>query len=120
MKTVTFGEIMLRLPPPGFRRFTQASSFDAAYGGGEANVAVSLSNFGEEVEYVSRLPKNELGDACLMCLHSYGIHTDHSVRGGERIGIYFMEMGAAQSGSKVINDRTISSFATIQTGTIIE
>jgi 2-dehydro-3-deoxygluconokinase len=86
MKTVTFGEIMLRLTPPGFQRFTQASSFDAAYSGGEANVAVSLFNFGEEFEYVARLPKNELGDACLMCLHSYGIHTDHSVCGVSELG----------------------------------
>jgi len=117
-KIVTFGEIMLRLAPPGFQRFTQARSFEAIYGGGEANVAVSLANFGEEVEYVTRLPKNELGDACLMSLRGYGIHTEHIVRGGERIGIYFLETGAAQRGSKVIYDRANSSFATIQTGTI--
>jgi len=117
-KIVTFGEIMLRLAPPGFQRFTQARSFEAVYGGGEANVAVSLANFGEEVEYVTRLPKNELGDACLMSLRGYGIHTEHIVRGGERIGIYFLENGAAQRASKVIYDRANSSFATIQPGMI--
>ncbi len=118
MKIVTFGEIMLRLAPPGLQRFTQARSFEAIYGGGEANVAVSLANFGEEVEYVTRLPKNELGDACLMSLRGYGIHTGHIARGGDRIGIYFLETGAAQRGSKVIYDRANSSFATIQTGMI--
>ena len=117
-KIVTFGEIMLRLAPPGFQRFTQARSFEAIYGGGEANVAVSLANYGEEVEFVTRLPKNDLGAACLMSLRSYGIHTEHIVRGGERIGIYFLETGAAQRGSKVIYDRANSSFATIQTGMI--
>ena len=117
-KIVTFGEIMLRLAPPSFQRFTQARSFEAIYGGGEANVAVSLANFGEEVEFVTRLPKNDLGDACLMSLRGYGIHTEHIARGGERIGIYFLETGAAQRGSKVIYDRANSSFATIQTGTI--
>jgi len=118
MKIVTFGEIMLRLAPPGFQRFTQARSFEAVYGGGEANVAVSLANFGEDVEYITRLPKNELGDACLMSLRGYGIHTDHIARGGDRIGIYFLETGAAQRGSKVIYDRANSSFASIQTGMI--
>lgn len=117
-KIVTFGEIMLRLAPPGFQRFTQAHSFEAIYGGGEANVAVSLANFGEDVEFVTRLPKNDLGDACLMSLRGYGIRTEHIARGGERIGIYFLETGAAQRGSKVIYDRANSSFATIQSGTI--
>lgn len=117
-KIVTFGEIMLRLAPPGFQRFTQARLFEAIYGGGEANVAVSLANYGEDVAFVTRLPKNDLGDACLMSLRGYGIHTEHIARGGERIGIYFLETGAAQRGSKVIYDRANSSFATIQTGTI--
>ena len=117
-RIVTFGEIMLRLAPPGFQRFTQARSFEAVYGGGEANVAVSLADFGEQVEFVTRLPKNDLGDACLMSLRGRGIRTDHIVRGGERIGIYFLETGAAQRGSKVIYDRAGSSFATIQTGMI--
>jgi 2-dehydro-3-deoxygluconokinase len=117
-KIVTFGEIMLRLAPPGFQRFTQARSFEAVYGGGEANVAVSLANFGEIVEYVTRLPKNELGETCLMSLRGYGIRTEHVARGGDRIGIYFLETGAAQRASKVIYDRANSSFATIQPGTI--
>ncbi len=117
-KIVTFGEIMLRLAPPGFQRFTQAHTFEAIYGGGEANVAVSLANYGESVEFVTRLPKNDLGDACLMSLRGHGIQTDHIVRAGERIGIYFLETGAAQRGSKVIYDRANSAFATIQTGTI--
>jgi 2-dehydro-3-deoxygluconokinase len=117
-KIVTFGEIMLRLAPPGFQRFTQARLFEAIYGGGEANVAVSLANYGEDVEFVTRLPKNDLGDACMMSLRGYGIRTEHIARGGDRIGIYFLETGAAQRGSKVIYDRANSSFATIQTGTI--
>ena len=107
-KIVTFGEIMLRLAPSGFQRFTQARSFEAIYGGGEANVAVSLANYGEEVEFVTRLPKNDLGEACLMSLRGYGIHTEHIARGGDRIGIYFLEKGAAQRGSKVIYDRANS------------
>lgn len=118
MKIVTFGEIMLRLAPPGYQRFTQARSFEAVYGGGEANVAVSLANFGENVEYITRLPKNELGDACLMSLRGYGIQTNHILRGGDRIGIYFLEMGAAQRASKVIYDRANSSLASIQAGMI--
>lgn len=118
MKIVTFGEIMLRLAPPGFERFTQARAFDATYGGGEANVAVSLANFGEEVEFVTRLPQNDLGDACLNLLRGTGVGTRHIVRGGERLGIYFLETGAAQRASKVIYDRAGSSFATIQPGSI--
>ncbi len=115
-KIITFGEIMLRLAPPGFQRFNQAHSFEANFGGGEANVAVSLANYGESVEFVTRLPSNDLGDACLAVLRGYGIKTDHIVRGGERIGIYFLETGAAQRPSKVIYDRAGSSFATIQPG----
>jgi 2-dehydro-3-deoxygluconokinase len=118
MKIVTFGEIMLRLAPPGYQRFTQAHTFEAIYGGGEANVAVSLANYGESVEFVTRLPKNELGDACQASLRGLGVGTSHVARGGERIGIYFLENGAAQRASKVIYDRAGSSFATIQPGTI--
>ena len=117
-KIVTFGEIMLRLATPGFQRFTQAQSFEAIYGGGEANVAVSLANYGETVEYVTRLPKNELGDACLNSLRGLGVGVTHIARGGERIGIYFLETGAAQRASKVIYDRAHSSFAAIQPGMI--
>jgi 2-dehydro-3-deoxygluconokinase len=83
---VTFGEIMLRLSPPGFQRFVQARSFDVIYGGGEANVAASLANYGQPVEYVTRLPANDVGDACLNFLRQYGIGTAHVVRGGERLG----------------------------------
>lgn len=118
MKIVTFGEIMLRLATPGFQRFTQARAFEATYGGGEANVAVSLANYGEPVDFVTRLPKNDLGDACLNTLRGLGVGTSHVVRGGERIGIYFLETGAAQRASKVIYDRAGSSFAAIQPGGI--
>jgi 2-dehydro-3-deoxygluconokinase len=117
-KVVTFGEVMLRLAPPGFGRIPQARSFDAVYGGGEANVAASLANFGEQAEYVTRLPMNDLGEACLTYLRSFNIGTGHIVRGGDRIGIYFLETGAAQRGSKVIYDRAGSAFATIQPGMI--
>ncbi len=117
-KVATFGEIMLRLAPPGFGRFTQARVFEAVYGGGEANVAASLANYGETVEFVTRLPGNDLGEACMAFLRSFNIRTDHIARGGDRLGVYFLEMGAAQRGSKVIYDRAGSSFATIQTGMI--
>jgi 2-dehydro-3-deoxygluconokinase len=109
---------MLRLSPPGFQRFAQARSFDVVYGGGEANVAASLAHYGLPVEYVSRLPANDIGDACLTYLRQYGVGTSHMVRGGGRLGIYFLEMGAAQRGSKVIYDRAGSSFATIEPGMI--
>jgi 2-dehydro-3-deoxygluconokinase len=118
MKIVTFGEIMLRLAPPGFQRFTQARTFEVVYGGGEANVAVSLANYGEAAELVTRLPRNDLGEACLAFLRSYGVRTDHIVRGGDRLGIYFLETGAAQRASKVVYDRAGSSFATIQPGMV--
>jgi 2-dehydro-3-deoxygluconokinase len=117
-KVVTFGEIMLRLSPPGCQRFIQARSFDVIYGGGEANVAASLANYGLPVEYVTRLPANDIGDACLNFLRQYGIGTRHIVRGGDRLGIYFLEMGSAQRGSKVIYDRAGSAIATIQPGMI--
>jgi 2-dehydro-3-deoxygluconokinase len=115
---VAFGEIMLRLAPPGYGRIPQARTFEAVYGGGEANVAASLANFGERVEYVTRLPVNDLGEACIAYLRAFNIGTRHIVRGGDRIGIYFMETGAAQRGSKVIYDRAGSSLATIQPGMI--
>jgi len=119
MKTiVTFGEIMLRLSPPGFQRFVQARSFDVVYGGGEANVAASLANYGLPIEYVTRLPANEIGDACLNYLRGHGIGTRYIVRGGDRLGIYFLEMGSAQRGSKVIYDRAGSALATVQPGMV--
>ena len=117
-KVVTFGEIMMRLSPPGYLRFGQARSFDVIYGGGESNVAVSLANFGMPVEFVTRLPANDLGDACIQFLRQYGVGVDRIVRGGERLGIYFLEMGAVQRGSKVIYDRAGSSIATIEPGMI--
>ena len=116
--TVCFGEIMMRLSPPGFQRFAQAHSFDVSFGGGEANVAASLAQFGLPVEYVTRLPDNDLGDACRNFLRQHGIGTRHIVRGGDRLGIYFLEMGSAQRGSKVIYDRAGSALATIQPGMI--
>lgn len=117
-KVITFGEIMLRLSPPGYQRFGQARSFDVIYGGGESNVAVSLANFGTPVEFVTRLPANDLGDACIQFLRQYGVGTSLIVRGGERLGIYFLEMGTMQRGSKVIYDRAHSSIATIEPGMI--
>jgi 2-dehydro-3-deoxygluconokinase len=118
MKIVTFGEIMLRLSPPGFQRFRQARSFDAVYGGGEANVAAALADFGDTAEFVTRLPENDLGEACLAALRARGVQTRHVVRGGDRLGIYFMEYGAAQRGSRVIYDRAGSSFADIRPGMV--
>lgn len=118
MKTVCFGEVMMRLSPPGFERFTQASTFDVTYGGGEANVAASLANYGLETEYVTRLPANALGDACHNYLRQYGIGTKHILRGGDRLGIYFLETGAAQRGSMVVYDRAGSSLSTIEPGMV--
>ena len=117
-KVVTFGEIMMRLAPPGFLRFGQARSFDVIYGGGEANVAVSLANYGVPVNYVTRLPNNDLGEACIQFVRQYGVGTDYIVRGGERLGIYFLETGAAQRGSKVVYDRANSAIATIKRGMV--
>lgn len=117
-KIVTFGEIMLRLSPPGYQRFSQARSFDVIYGGGEANVAVSLANYGLPVDFVTRIPNNDIGEACIVFLRQYGVGVDKIVRGGERLGIYFLEMGSMQRGSKVVYDRAYSSIATIETGMV--
>ncbi|NHJ25839.1 MAG: sugar kinase [Candidatus Lokiarchaeota archaeon] len=111
-KVLTFGEIMLRLSPPNYKRFTQARSFDVIYGGGEANVAVSLANFGISVDFITRLPNNEIGDACAQFLRQYGVNVDKIVRGGDRLGIYYLEMGASARSSKVIYDRANSAIAT--------
>ena len=110
-KVVTLGEIMLRLSTPGYERFVQADSFDVVYGGGEANVAVSLSNYGYDAYFVSKLPKNEIGQSAINALRRYGVHTDHIVRGGDRVGIYYLESGASMRPSKVIYDRAHSSIA---------
>lgn len=113
---VTFGEIMLRLSPPGFLRITQTPTFEATFGGAEANVAVSLAKFGLPAEFVTRLPDNDLGESCLATLRRYGVGTKFVTRGGERLGIYYLETGAAQRGSKVVYDRAHSAAATVQPG----
>jgi 2-dehydro-3-deoxygluconokinase len=117
-KVITFGEIMLRLAPPGYLRFNQATELTATFGGGEANVAVSLANYGLPVEYVTRLPDNDIARSCLMNLRQYGVGTDNIVFGGERMGIYFLETGAVSRGSKVIYDRANSAIANIKKGMI--
>jgi len=115
-KIITLGEIMLRLSPPGFSRFSQANTFDAVYGGGEANVAVSLANYNHQVFYVSKLPDNEIGLSALNSLRSLGVETEYIARGGERIGIYYLEKGASMRPSKVIYDRAGSAIATAVPG----
>lgn len=110
MRVVTFGELMLRLQPYNFLRFVQADSYEASYGGGEANVAVSLSNFGLDTDFVSILPDNEIGQAGINSLRRYGVGTKFIVRKGDKCGIYFLEKGASQRASKVIYDRKYSSF----------
>ncbi len=111
-KVVTFGEIMLRLAPEGYNRFVQADNFTATYGGGEANVAVSLANYGLDAKFVTKLPKHEIGQAAINSLRKYGVDTTDIVRGGERVGIYYLEKGASQRASKVIYDRAGSSVCT--------
>jgi 2-dehydro-3-deoxygluconokinase len=117
-KVVTFGEIMLRLSPPGYLRFSQTNSFDVVYGGGESNVAVSLANYGIPVEFVTRIPKSEIGECALMELRKRGVGTSHIVLGGERLGIYFMETGAVNRSSNVVYDRTNSAMAELKSGMI--
>lgn len=117
-KIITFGEIMLRLSTPGYLRFGQAKQFDATYGGGEANVAVSLANYGMDAKFVTRLPENDIAKACLKDLRSYGVDTSSIVYGGDRLGIYFLETGAVARSSKVVYDRANSSIATIKPGDI--
>ena len=109
---------MLRLTPPGFRRFSQAYSFEAIYGGGESNVAVSLANYNIPVEFVTRLPNNDIGECALMEMRRQGVGTRYIARGGERLGIYFLEMGAVSRGSKVIYDRDHSALSEITPGMI--
>jgi len=104
-KVVTFGEIMLRLSTPGFTRFVQSQNFDVTYGGGEANVAVSLSNYGLESYFITKLPKHEIGQSAVNHLRRYGVNSSYISRAGERVGIYFLESGASQRASKVIYDR---------------
>lgn len=111
MKVVTFGEIMLRLCPKGYNKLLQDSEFVATFGGGEANVAVGLQNFGVNASFVSKLPLNDIGDNAIASLHSFGIETKNICRGGERMGIYFLEKGASVRPSKVIYDRKYSAFS---------
>lgn len=111
-KIITFGELMLRLAPEGYYRFVQADSYGATYGGGEANVAISLANYGLDAAFVSKLPKHEIGQAGVNSLRKYGVDTSFITRGGDRVGIYFLEKGASQRPSKVIYDRAGSAIAT--------
>ncbi len=117
-KVITFGEIMLRLATPGYLRLSQSNKLTATFGGGEANVAVSLANYGIPVDFVTRLPDNDLGRACMMDLRKHGVGTDKILWGGERLGIYFLETGAVTRGSKVIYDRAHSSVSQIKPGMI--
>ncbi len=117
-KVVTFGEIMLRLATPGYLRFAQANEFTATFGGGEANVAVSLANYGIPVDFVTRLPENDIARSCVMDLRKYGVGTSNIIYGGERLGIYFLETGAVARASKVIYDRANSAVAEIRPGMI--
>ena len=117
-KIITFGEIMLRLATPGYLRFSQADTLNATFGGGEANVAVSLANYGCEAEFVTRLPENDIAKACVSDLHKHGVGTKYCVYGGDRLGIYFLETGAVARPSKVVYDRAHSAISEIQPGMI--
>ena len=110
-KVITLGEIMLRLATPGFQRFTQAESFEVVYGGGEANVAVSLANYGLDAHFVTKLPNNDIGTSAINHLKRFGVKTDYIARGGERVGIYYLESGASMRPSKVIYDRAHTSIS---------
>jgi 2-dehydro-3-deoxygluconokinase len=118
VKTVCFGEIMLRLSPPGFERLFQSPVLQATFGGGEANVAVSLAHFGFESHYVTRLPATAVGDAAMRALRGEGVHVDHVVRGGSRLGVYFAETGASQRASTVIYDRAHSAVSELVPGMV--
>lgn len=115
-KVVTFGEIMLRLSTERHLRFSQANTFTATYGGGEFNVAVSLANYGVRTEFVTRLPKNEIGNCALMEMRKFNVESKNVVYGGDRLGIYYLETGAGTRGSNVVYDRAYSAMATIKAG----
>lgn len=117
-KVVTFGEIMLRLATPGYLRFSQAGEFTATFGGGEANVAVSLANYGVPTDFITRLPENDIARACVMDLRKYGVGTSNIIYGGDRLGIYFLETGAVARASKVVYDRANSAIAEIKPGMV--
>ena len=110
-RIITFGELMLRLAPEKYLRFVQSEKYEATFGGAEANVAVSLANYGKDVAFVTRLPSHEIGQAAVNSLRKYGVDTSRIVRGGERVGIYYCEKGASQRPSKVIYDRAYSAIA---------
>lgn len=110
-KIVTMGEIMLRLSTPGFQRFIQSDSFDVVYGGGEANVAVSLANYGHDTYFVTKVPKNPIGDCAIAALRKHNVNCDYIAKGGERLGIYYLETGASMRASNVVYDRAHSSIA---------
>ena len=112
MKAVTFGEVMLRLAPENYLRFVQSEKYEATFGGAEANVAVSLANYGVDCAFVSKLPAHEIGQAAVNSLRKFGVDTSKIVRGGNRVGIYYCEKGASQRPSKVIYDRAGSAIAT--------
>ena len=118
MRVVTFGEIMLRLSPPGSERLLQSPALSATFGGAEANVAVSLAHFGLDSWYVTRLPRNPIGDAALRVLRAEGVRTDAIARGGDRVGIYFAESGASQRASVVVYDRARSAISEMTSGAI--
>ena len=117
-KVVTFGEIMLRLATPAYLRFSQTDTFSATFGGGEANVAVSLANYGVEVDFVTRLPQNDIAASCVAELRKRNVGVSNIIYGGERLGIYFLETGAVARPSKVVYDRAHSSISTIEPGMI--
>lgn len=112
MKVVTFGELMLRLAPNGYLRFVQSDNLEATFGGAEANVAVSLANYGLDAAFVTKLPEHDIGQAAVNSLRKFGVNTGEIVRGGDRVGIYYCEKGASQRPSKVIYDRAGSAIAT--------
>lgn len=117
-KIVTFGEIMLRLATPGYSRFIQSQSLNATFGGGEANVAVSLANYGMDTEFITRLPENDIAHWCISELRKYNVGTKNIIKGGDRVGIYFLETGAVARPSKVVYDRANSSIAEIKPGMV--
>lgn len=117
-KVISFGEIMLRLATPGYNRFIQSNSLNATFGGGEANIAVSLANYGIPTEFVTRLPENDIASWCISDLRKYNVGTQHIIKGGDRVGIYFLETGAVSRASKVVYDRAHSAIAEIKPGMI--
>jgi 2-dehydro-3-deoxygluconokinase len=118
MKVITFGEVMLRLSTPGFARFTQSNTLNVTYAGAEANVAVSLRNFGISSAHVTRFPKHDLGQSATQALRKYGVDTSFILYGEERMGLYFLENGAMQRSSRIVYDRFDSAFAHIKPGSV--